>query len=42
MLYFMSTAAEQEYARWIKKKRKKKPLVLKRLSATVAEFQFCW
>lgn len=41
MLYFMSTAAEQEYARWIKNK-KKKPLVLKRLSATVAEFQFCW
>lgn len=40
MLYFMSTAAEQEYARWIKKK--KSPLVLKRLSATVAEFQFCW
>lgn len=24
MLYFMSTAAEQEYARWIKKKEKKK------------------
>lgn len=23
MLYFMSTAAEQEYARWIKKKKKK-------------------
>lgn len=22
MLYFMSTAAEQEYARWIKKKKK--------------------
>lgn len=39
MLYFMSTAAEQEYARWIKKKS---PLVLKRLSAMVAEFQFCW